>query len=502
MRQLNSVGKSCDPDAADSPILYYSDALAALVYYRDLGFEVHLDGDDAVVRLQGVRIRLRKASPERSAARGGGARRADASIEVDRPYRLLRQVGDRAPRSVLPGGTGFRDHEGNVISVAPTRGPAGAARRLLWPPVLDEMRTRCRAWRSRRVEAPYLRSFRDFYRRLPDRQDVFYMYLPTGSLHWAAKSLSLVPREVNLVLISSALSADERSWLRERVRHAHFAVDLRIDEVTAWEFAFATNEEGFGWLAPQCLVLDAGLFAELTRIADDRCVNGIWWGESGLGARLARPDFQFVNVNVVRALRDAGLAVGPNWHSVPPFPRANRQVPGRRCYGEVVGRKPRERLAELAAAQGADTDDRAPDIVARLFDTTYLHQAIARSLGFVAGAVRDLRWDDGAHAAEASDEVVHASSIGRGPHPESDDLSGLLRDHVGLLGAHELPQVYRDRQEVVVARLARVGRTPAAATEAVADRLVSEQGLSERAVDVVLRPSVGASAGDQERDFA
>ncbi len=485
-----------DSVPAAPPTLVFADILAALSYYRDLGFWVaKIDDDRVLVKIQGTKLWLRRALSGELADRSRAAGEADVSILVDRPYRLLRQICDRNEGHVLAGGVhGFGDYAGNVIAVGPTRDLTGRMKRLVWPPVVDELRTRWRKWRSRRAEAPHLHAFQEFYRQLPDKHNVYYMFFTGGLLNWVAKSVSQVPADVNLVLIGSALPDYEQQWVRDKLGRPFFHLDLRVDDVTVWEFLFATNEHSFGWLDIDCLVFNSALFEEMASVADKTYANGIWWQETGLGFSVTRTYFQFVNIAAVNALRDAGFRVTPNHYSFPPYPLHNRLVPGRRCYSDVVTRPLRRQLRRLVPPDSADQGVVGPSGLfiggrtSGFFDTTFLFQAMARSMGFDGRMVRRLMWSDTRGIDEASDEVFHVGGISSINSRSRSDLRCVLADYVGLLGAERLPGRYRERQELVTARLAQHGLTPDTALTEVRKYLIGERNLSEKIADAVLRP--------------
>lgn len=488
--------------SGESPVLFFEDVVAAVAFYRDLGFEVDMDGDDAVAIGHGVRIRLREASHNGNARRERRTGAADAVIEVDRPYRLLRQLCDSRSARIMPHGIfGFGDHEGNAIEVVPTRGVRGVTKRLMWPPAVDALGTAWRARRSDLAEQAYLRSFREFYRQLRVKRDIYYMFWSGGLLHWAMRSLSFVPPDVNVVLIGSAWSAEEQAWVRENIRRPFFHIDLRVDDVTVWEFLFAVNEHNFGWLDVDCLVLNDQLFGELSEIADNSYANGVWWIESGLGFRLARTFLQFVNVEVIRAMRAAGLSVSPNRYSVPPFPRSNRHVPGRRCYGRVADRKLRAQLDKLVPPDSSrrqpvsDLGLFIPGHTSGYFDTTYMYQALARSMGFGAGEVRRLGWNDHIGVDDASDEILHIGQISSAERENIGSLECALIEQLGLRDAERLPSRYRARREAVEAHLARFGITPEVALDRSHDYLVRQLGLSAGAAEAALGPSAAIAEG-------
>jgi hypothetical protein len=359
------------------------------------------------------------------------------------------------------------------------------------------------SWQRRRAAhalAPRRRQFREFYSGLPDKKDIFYMFFTRGLLHWVTKSLSYVPDGVNLVLLGSDLPEYEQEWIRKTIRRPFHNIGVRINDKLAWTFLFDVSEYNFGWLDIDCLVLNAGLFAEMTAIADRDSVNGVWWHDTGFGFAVSGTYFQFFNVQAIRALRAAGLAHSPNSYAYntvcSPF--------GQRFYSEPLTRRVRRQLLQVVPPDEGGRP-RTPAGEA-YFDTTIVPQLMARSLGFGAGRVRSLRrmaWNV-ASGEEISDELVHIGAVsyasvlseyGRRAGDPDTKLRYLLADNVALGTARHLPAPYAPKRDLVTAELARAGLTPAAALEAARHHLIDERGLSVHAADLVLADARERHAG-------
>ncbi len=498
------------------PTLAFDDLAAAVAYYRDIfGFDIAGGDSECYARLHGGTLRLRAARPGELAGRVSSWERVDATLLVDRPYRLYRHLDDRGPgcdtlNGFEPGNDGFRrvmDPFANVIAIGRKPGLVPSLKRAAWPPLTDRICVNWRTLRNDLREWPHQREFRAFYQALPDKRDIFYMFfLGGGLLHWVAKAASYVPADVNLVLIGSAVPEPERDWVRAVTGRPFFHLDLPVDDKTMWKFLLHHNEFNFGWLDIDCLVLKSELFAEMRAIAPDTSVNGCWWYDSGFGFPLAATYFQFVNIEAERALRADGLRVDPTLYSYRPF---NILVPGARYYTRVLPRRFRQRLSLIVP-----TDDRGrpylpgpthPDAGNVLYyDTTVVHQMLARTIGFLGSQVRRLRrrglGGTGGAYEELSDELVHIGGVSYGNRVSQvssateTKLRYLLADHVALLDAGDrLPDAYVERQHSVTARLRGYGLDPRAATEAARRHLIDERGLSENAAEAVLRPPVPAA---------
>jgi hypothetical protein len=346
--------------------------------------------------------------------------------------------------------------------------------------------------RNSRILEPRRQEFRDFYQKLPDKRNIFYMFFTGGLLHWVAKSTSYVPDDANLVLFGSALPKDEQEWVRDTLGRPFYHLDLRINDKLAWTFLFDTNERNFGWLDIDCFVLNAGLFDEMATISADDCVNGAWWYDTGFGFQLSATYFQFFNVPVLRALRTAGVAASPNCYSYHPI---GCPAPGQRFYSEALTRRLRRQLLKVVPADEAGLP--RPPGTDTYFDTTVMPQLMARSLGFGAHQVRGLRrraWNM-RDLEEISDELIHIGAVSYGSvlseyyqpiHSPDIALRYLLADYIALSGAERLPASYADRRELIVAELARSGLTPAAAQEAAYRHLIDDRGLSAHAAGLVV----------------
>jgi len=355
-------------------------------------------------------------------------------------------------------------------------------------------------WQNSRALAPGRRDFRDFYERLPDKRNVFYMFFTGGLLHWVAKASGFVPDDVNLVLFGSALPRDEQEWVRDTLGRPFFHLGPRINDKIAWTFLFDTNEQNFGWLDIDCLVLASQLFEEMPRIADRDCVNGAWWYDTGFGFQLSATYFQFFNAGVLRELRAAGMGATPNCYAYRPV---SCPVPGQRFYSEPLTRRFRRQLLKVVPADEAG-QPRAP-AGDTYFDTTVMPQLMARSLGFGAGHVRDLgrrAWNRPG-LEEISDELIHigavsySSVLSESYQPiESPGIAlrYLLADYVALGATGQFPEGYAGRRELIIGELAKSGLTPAAAEEAARRHLTEERGLSAQAADLVVANARGQHA--------
>jgi hypothetical protein len=341
------------------------------------------------------------------------------------------------------------------------------------------------------------RKFAEFYERLPEKENVFYTFFTGGLLHWVDKATRLVPDHVNLVLFGSALPDEEQQWIRDNMDRPFFHLEPRINDKIAWTFLFDTNQENFGWLDIDCLVLNPALFDEISEISSHDALNGTWWYDSGYGFHLAATYFVFFNAGVIRELRSAGLSVSPNCYS---FESINCTIAlnGEPHYSEVLTAPLKEQLLRVVPPDEHGRP-RFPEGDEHYFDTTVTHQLMARGLGYGAHHVRDLRrrgWGGtGRDFEQISDELIHIGGISYGGglsefsrrfHAPNIALRFLLAEYVTLDSADRLPPAYAERRSLVAAELTQAGLPSHAAHDAARRHLTEERGLSADAAHIIV----------------
>jgi catechol 2,3-dioxygenase-like lactoylglutathione lyase family enzyme len=489
------------------PALPVGDITRACAFYRDvLGFEpVGAAGPDAAyVRGHGVTLLLRAAAaagPQVGDSPDPGA--PDTVILVDQPGRLRRLLDERSADlrgldDLGPEWAGFfavSDGYGNALGIGPTRRLGDPARRCA-ADALDDARIRLHERRRARTERVHVQEFRRFYERLPSTQNIFYMFFSEGLLHWVAKALSYVPRHVNLVLLGSALPQAEQEWITRHAGRPFHNIRLRIDDPTAWEFLFAVNRENFGWLDSDCLVLNGKLFDELSDIVPGTSANCAWSWDSGHGFPLANTFFLFMNMAAIRALGERDLAVSPSCYY---YEWASLGVPGRRCYGR---RPSQAQLRSLSSILPEASPGRpATPYGMPYYDTTVMYQLLARASGYEVRRVRELEGFGHIRGRpvqdESSDELLHVGGVSKADalddfsryfHSRQIRLLYLAAEYVMLAGiGSQLPPYYESRLSRAVAALADAGLTPAATEDMVRQHLSEVRGMSDSAVDAVLR---------------
>jgi hypothetical protein len=267
------------------------------------------------------------------------------------------------------------------------------------------------AWRqtlAARHERQDRREFAAFYRGLPRREDIIYMFFTSDLLQWVHRAVSFVPAEANLVLVGSGLAAEEVAWVRARYRWPFHPIRSRVDDNTALGFAFEVAEHNFGWLHVDCFVLNPRLFAEMAALADGVVANCIWShpGENGLGA--LHSAFVFLNFAAIRDLRARGIEVSPYSYHYEGGP-AGRTASHRPLYSRVPTRRHVELLRRVLPA-GESGLPRYPQ-GGSYFQILVLFQLVANALGYRLHHVRELVRDGSGGASSFSNDIVHVNGV-------------------------------------------------------------------------------------------
>ena len=386
-----------------------------------------------------------------------------------------------------------RDDWGNVLAFAATNGGLREGiRRRAQQAIPTRARIGLRDLRLARLERPHLEEFRAFYERLPDHQDIFYMFFSGGLLHWVVNAEQHIPADVNLVLVGSDLPPDEQDFIRARLNRPFHNIRLGVDDNTTWEFLFATNRRNFGYVDIDCFALNPALFTELAQIGDDIAVNAIWTYEAAPGVPIGCTHFVFVNVGVIRELDRRGRRVSPT-----NYDWAGSDIPSLhvRTYCRVPTARQRGMLLEVLAP-----DDRGrprPPGEAPFFDTLVAYQVIASGAGFRTHRTRPLvhRTQATLHAAgdggrtwqqDMTDEVIHVGGVSyywKFFHlPEFRRLY-LAVEHTMLARCRDrLPAYYAGRSELLERELGYLGLSGPDIALAVRHHLETDRGLSAEAI--------------------
>jgi hypothetical protein len=489
------------------PSLEVGDLTTATDYYRRvLGFETLAVYDETVafVRGHGVTLQLCCApGAELPGSPACGRGTPDAVLMVNQPGQVWRSLNDRCadllgPDCLPPEWAeffGVTDCFGNLLGIGPVKTRRAAVRRQAGR-LTGDAALRLHERRRAREEARHIEELRTFYRGLADKKDIYYMFFSEGLLHWAVKALSYVPENVNIVLLGTGLPEAEAEWIARNVSRPFHNIRLRIDDQIAWEFLFEVNQQSFGWLDTDCLVLNGDLFGELAALDPATSLNCAWSWDSGFGFPLGNTFFMFINERAVALLRKQGPWASPSSYH---YWWENLHVPGRRCYSRRPTGAQIKRLRGILPA--GDSGRPATPSGMPYFDTTVMYQILARSYGLGIGRVRELEGFGHLRGRpvqdESSNELLHIGGVSKAD--ALDELSGffnstgvrllyLVAEYIMLDGvADQLPPYYADRLAQVVAALARNGLTPEAAEDLVRQHLMETRQMSEDAAGAVLR---------------
>jgi predicted enzyme related to lactoylglutathione lyase len=493
------------------PALQAASVSTAAGFYRDvLGFEqIALLGGVpprlAIFRWHGATMLLQEGSGAGRGPRGQAGPPWDAVLtvrDVDAAHRELAARGCTG-LSDVSAAVGwrffeFQDPDGNAICVG--QSSENFLRRLSTPPspLLAGIRARRQDARAAREEREHLQQFQEFYRGLANKRDAFYMFFTSGLLHWVKRAEAFVPRDVNLVLIGSGLTDDEREWLGANIDRPFHNIRMPVDDITVWDFLFATNEHNFGWLDIDCFVLNSELFGEMADLAPDHSMNCTWASDPGFGFPVGTTHFLFVNVEAIKAIGAMGArktASTFDWSG------SSRLFAKRECFSKVLTATERKLLLKVLPP---DAKGRPQMLYGSFYETFVVFQLLARVAGFQLNQVRSLvrqcrtPYDELGEASadprlwpeELSDELYHLSAIS---HYQNYEYGGfvpalyLAAELVMLQDiADELPAYYAEHRDKLAARLADTGRPPETASELFRQHLVAARGLSEAAADRVL----------------
>lgn len=305
--------------------------------------------------------------------------------------------------------------------------------------------------RRRRRESGPWSELQTFYRALSDTSDLVYMFLTPNLLHWAATALRFVPADTNLVLIGSGLTDEEAAWVDRHGGRPFLRLGQRVDLDTIWDLLFEVNRRNFGWLDPDCFVMNPALFAEMRRMAPGDAVNCMWThaacGPTKRPFHVLESYFLFFNVDAIAALRRAGVLPKPSAKTA-----TLRQV---KLLKKIV-----------PADEGREDAYRSLGGFAlshRLLDFEYarlvLFQLVANACGYKLNRVRFFTEIDTFNPYNYySDEAIHVFPTIRDfdsiPWTGIDQKRRLASDYVLMTSMLErLPPSYRQREAFLAGKL-------------------------------------------------
>lgn len=322
-------------------------------------------------------------------------------------------------------------------------------------------------WRQVRTDLAYatqFRRFQEFHAGLRDDRNAIYMFFTSGLLHWLHRALKFIPADVNVVLIGSDLTLEERDWVATCGRPFHH-IDERVDDITVLEFIFRTTRHHFGWLHIDCFVLNPRLFDEMAAIGKDVVANCIWSHPMAGGVDTLHSAFVFLNYDVMRRLREEGIEVSPstyNWEGS----ALGRTVTGRPLYSRI----PTWRHAELLRRVLPDDPTGLPlySQPGSYFQLLVLFQLVANALGYRLNHVRTLVRDGSGSAAHYSNEIIHVNGVATYRRCKEDERTTANLNYFMLLQADyailslmggDMPPAYERLRDELARELQRLGVT-------------------------------------------
>ncbi len=330
-----------------------------------------------------------------------------------------------------------------------------------------------------------------------DRPGAFYVFFTGGLLHYLVRSLELVPADVEVVLIGSALAPEEVSWIEANLARPFHHVPLRIDDNLALELVFGASRHDFGWMHIDTFVLNPGLFREMASIAPDVAINCIWTTGSAGSLVIPHSAFIFVNHQAVEAVRRDGLPASPRSYDF------RGGSVGRYCGYPAFSKVPGGREVRALRRLVPSGRDRLPVYPSgsSYYPLLAVFQLTAYGLGFRQHQVRTLVRSSAAASDQFSDEILHVNGVATYReiyrlYGEKDKSLPLVQHYPLLLQldyalldtvADRLPEAYRSLRQELKGDLARLGLSAAAAASNVRG-FMGQMGLSAKTCDTILGP--------------
>ena len=76
----------------------------------------------------------------------------------------------------------------------------------------------------------YKTRFKEYYKKLENKENIFYIFFTSDLLYVFLKCLSFIPETVNIVCIASNLREEEKKWLASNVKQDVFLIDELCDD--------------------------------------------------------------------------------------------------------------------------------------------------------------------------------------------------------------------------------------------------------------------------------
>ena len=151
-------------------------------------------------------------------------------------------------------------------------------------------------------------NFYSLYHSLPDKENIFYVFIKSGLLMYLKCAFEPVPNHINLVILTSGLSEGEKEWVSGCGRpYYHFPDGEDLDDRDVWELLFEINDYSFGWLDADCYVINPEIFGRIGNIAKDTAIQGFWGYTCWNGFSFINTYLSYINID---AVKETGIKPG------------------------------------------------------------------------------------------------------------------------------------------------------------------------------------------------
>ena len=229
------------------------------------------------------------------------------------------------------------------------------------------------------IEETNRASFSAFYESLDCKKNIIFMYFSTGLLHNAIESCALVPKSVNLVLITSCLSKEEEEVIDKIIKRPYINFKNYCHDGDVWNIIALESMGDFGWLDVDCFIFNQDIFEEITHFKEKDGINTLWVKSYDcycLEDLFSNTYLQFFRFETLQKVRER---FGEVTMLPVVFDGTLDEIPYERYY--VMPKEERERLFELYPALRNDEKG---------LDTTHYYQLLMFAEGYAIKRVREL----------------------------------------------------------------------------------------------------------------
>lgn len=221
------------------------------------------------------------------------------------------------------------------------------------------------------------------------------MFFTKGLLFWLNKSLSFIPKDINVVLIGASLTEAEACWVRDKLKRPFFCIDIYMDDRDTWDMLFKVNQYDFGWIDIDCFVFNSQLFYEMMKIESSVAMNSVWSWESNLNFEFQSTYFLYVNIAAFREIEAKGIEITPYAYVYQHMGNLNH-------VGAKIISDKNERLIKKMIESNKYPIRKTSDHGLPFFDTLLVYQIITRVFGYKMNKIRCLNYTN-----YMSNEIMH-----------------------------------------------------------------------------------------------